>query len=124
MAFNNNLLFAAALAGFASGNAEGGGIVSPTATDYAPLVNAGVKFATQADSLIPTDASISNAGGAATASAATDNVAIYKVNLMTAICRGYWAGRKTLDTTQSDYAQAAAACVALFTQVLASFVIP
>ncbi len=125
MALNNNLLFNAALAGFIEGVESSRGVKSATAADYASVVAAGVVFATAVDTGIVADGTITGGGaGVALATAASDNVAVSKCGAMRSAAAAVWQGKATTSTTAADYAQSAAACIALYTQLIASLVIP
>lgn len=125
MSNHNNLIFNAALIGALGGMQQGGAPTSGTAADYNTTVQAAKAFATQVDAGIPEDSTITSGGaGVAIASAASDNVAITKCNLMGQVSQSYWSGRKAVSATPADYAQAALACIAAYTEALAQTVIP
>jgi len=121
---NNNLLFNAALAGFLESVEGGRSFTSATSGDYASVVNAGVTFATAVDALVPTDGSISAGGGAALATAASDNVAISKCAAMRSAAAAAFQGKATLSTNAPDYTLIANACVALYTRAIGAMLIP
>jgi len=89
MTINNVLLFNAALNGYLSGAMVGSNLTDPTSIDYAGIVTQAKNWATELDSLIPTDTAgapqpstsvgISAAGGAALPTATS--TAVYESQL-------------------------------------------
>lgn len=123
MTIANDTLFNAAMSGALSGMLSGRMISSATAADYAGEVNAAVAFATEVDSLIAEDATITTGGGDASSLAlgtsAAASAGLHKPLLMHSICKGVWDGRYSKSTTAADYAALAAAVKAIYTEAIA-----
>lgn len=123
MAINNDTLFNACLSGALAGMIAGRGIKSATATDYATEVNAAVAIATEVDSLIAEDGTITTGGGDASSlvitDSATTSACIHKPLMMHAIAKGALEGRGATSATAADYAVIAAAIKACYTQAIA-----
>lgn len=122
MAINNDAYYNAAFMGALEGILEGRTITSSTATDYATQVNAADAFAQEIDSLIAEDALVSTGGGDASCLAGSTSTIVfngrYRPMLMQACSRAYFAGRNFTDAVVADYAAAAAAVKAAWTQGL------
>lgn len=96
MAANNVTYFDAALSGALSGVCRGG-IVDVTAGDYTATIAACVAFATEVDSQIPLDGSVS----------------VPRANLLGAICQAV-VSSQLVNSTAATYLPQAAAIAVLF----------
>ena len=119
---NNELLYNAAIAGFIAGNMAGRSPDSEVAADYTNLVDAAEAFATQVDSDIAEDATISQAGGnaLAPATAAIQQAQIGKTTMMTAIVQAITSGRYYSSETAAEYANLADVCAAQYAAGIAA----
>ncbi len=125
MPFNNDILFNAAMTGFVAGAQMARNINDPTAAHYVNLVAQGVQFATEVDSLIANDGTISGGAGVTLppTTAAIQDAQLSKTQLMVAICMSVRAGQFQAPATPvvaSGFAVSAAAVVGLYTEVVAS----
>ena len=122
MAINNDAYYNAAFAGALEGIVEGRTISSATATDYATPVNAAEAFALEIDSLIVEDALVATGAGDASCLAGSTSTIVfngrYRPMLLQACARAYFSGRNYSDAVVADYAVAAAAVKAVWTQGL------
>lgn len=125
MATNNDILYNAAIAGFIGGAMAGRNPTSQTSGDYTDLVDAAEAFATQVDSKIANDATISEADGDAKAPATNtiQQAQLGKVQCMAQLCMALTSGRSYNSEVAADYddladviaAEYAAAIAALLT---------
>jgi hypothetical protein len=127
MAYNNNIYGNAAFCGALEGIMNGRTITSSTATDYATQCNAAAAFASELDSLIAFDALVSTGAGITQLAITTNTIAAneqWRAGLLQALSRAYFADRNFTDTTVADYATAAGAVKAVWTQGLTKLVTP
>ena len=105
MTTHNDLLYNAAVAGFVGGSMANRNFTSPSEGHYTSLVDAAEAFATQVDSKISNDNTISAADGDAlppTTDAITQAQS-GKVECMKAICMAAVSGRVYRSSTALDY---------------------
>lgn len=123
MAFNNNVLFNAAVIGFMEGSLEARNASEDVAADYAPLYAAAVSYATSLDGLIALDATLSGTGGVTlpptTASITANQNA--KIGLVRELSRAQFAGQQNTTATAGFYADQAAVVFAQYTEGVATF---
>jgi len=121
---NNNVLFNAAMAGYLDGMMEGRSLTSSTATDYAAAVTEAAAFATEFDSLIANDNTISGGGGATLAptTAAIQGAQLGKGACARSIAHAMSSGRYSTGQNAAAQATPAARAVALYTEAIASLV--
>ena len=129
MALNNNILYNAAFAAAMKASLSGRLQTSAVALSYAPLVAACQAFATEVDSQIAFDASITTGSGTPTVLAMSVANTISapqfaKPRLLENIVAGVLDGRPLTDTTAADYLALAAAVAAIYTEGLTATVIP
>ena len=129
MANMNNCFFNAAMSGFFQGAMSGSWIRSAVPTDYLALKNAAVAFATQVDSGIPFDATVttSNVDPSMLVSTASNTIqsnTMFKPGILEGICEAAMNGRYSQDATPSDYAAIASAVVAAYTEAILGLVSP
>lgn len=119
---NNELLYNAAIAGFIAGNMAGRSPDSEVSGDYTNLVDAAEAFATQLDSDIAEDATISQAGGNALAptTAAIAQAQAGKTQLLASIVQAITSGRFYTSETAADYANLADVCAAQYAAGIAA----
>lgn len=105
MAFNNNAVYNAAIAGSLSGvTARWNQDAVPG--DYAGTVGACVAFATRLDSKIPLDGAMNQS----------------KADLVQGLCNGVLSGRNITSAVAADYDAIATALAALYTAAVGSLV--
>jgi hypothetical protein len=125
MAFsgNNQTLYNAALNGCLAGQVAARQIKDAVTADYAVLGNVATIFAQEVDAQIAADATLSAAGATVVpASAANQQNALTKSNIMFAICFGLWFSRGgAADVTLADYLADALAVKAVFLQAVAQY---
>ena len=128
---NNNCLFNAAFLGFFQGALSGSWFQNATAAQYDQLKTAAVAFATEVDSLIPFDATITTGPAGvnstmlvSTASNTIQSNTLMKPMLLEGVCEAAMNGRYTIDSTPADYAGIATACALAYTRALAGLVSP
>ena len=124
MANNNNLLFNAALAAFCAAAVQNRNIVDPTAADYSALVQQAITFATEVDSKIANDGTISGGAGVTLAptTEAIQDAQLSKSGLMREICmavRGQQFQAPPVPATAASFTVQAAAIAALYTEAIA-----
>jgi hypothetical protein len=121
MAFNNVLLYNAALNGFMAGAFAGGWPTDPTAADYLAIATQAETFAVAMDAAIPNDASISQAGGTATTAAGSSALVesqAGKPALLQAIVFGVTFSRFQTGAAATVFATSIAAIKAIYTECL------
>jgi uncharacterized protein YyaL (SSP411 family) len=124
MAFSghNQTLYNAALNGALCGMVSGRSIADPTTADYAGYGAAATAFATEVDTLIAADATITAAGATIVPGTAAQQAnAVAKSEMMLALCKGVWEGRAGSDVTVADYALLANAVVAVYNEAIAQY---
>jgi hypothetical protein len=124
MAFNNNLLFNAAVNGFMEGVNSGSELLDSTAADYSNQTLAAVAFGTAVDTAIAHDTSISGGAGVTlppTTAAITANQ-YAKVAAVFGLSKAVMSGRKsnTYDVTSADYTSVADGIEAAYTEIIAA----
>jgi hypothetical protein len=123
MTVHNALLFNAALDGFVAGSVAGQGLTDTTSADYAGLVASATNYATEVDSLIGNDSTISQGSGAAIytgfTSAIVENQSA-KVALIESLSFSAAFQRYQANQTQAQVTPTAEAVVALYTEAIAS----
>ena len=123
MAILNDIYYNAALVGALSGALDGRAFSNPLAPSYAPEVNAAVAFATQLDSLIAEDALVTTGGGDASQLAITTSTIAsneqWRAGMLQELSRSQFSGRDIKDVVPADYATAALAVFAAWTQGIA-----
>jgi len=121
MAFNNVLLYNAALNGFMAGAFAGGWPTDPTAADYLAIATQAETFATAMDLAISNDATISQAGGTATTGAGSSTLVEYQVSkpaLLQAIVFGVTFSRFQTGAPAAVFATSILAIKAIYTECL------
>lgn len=121
MAFNNVLLYNAALNGFMAGAFAGGWPTDPTAGDYLAIATQAETFAAAMDLAIPNDVSISQAGGTATTAAGSSALVesqTSKPALLQAIVFASTFSRYQTGATAAVFATSIAAIKAIYTECL------
>lgn len=117
---NNNILFNAAVNGYIAGSLAGQNISNSTALSYDTIAAQAQAFATQLDSQIPNDATISTGPGAAvpptTAAITEDGYA--KSGLIQMLSYGFAQQRWGTGQVSADFAVPCAAIKAAYTQAL------
>jgi len=134
---NNAILFNAALNGYLAGALAGAPLTDSTQADYAGIVSSAVAWATEIDSIIPTDDGASpQPAGTQPISVVTTGVAIApttgtilegqlaKTSLMTQLSYGVAFQRYATGLTATTFASLAAAVKAAYLQAAASFTTP
>jgi hypothetical protein len=117
MAKSNNLLYAAAVDGAVAGQLAQSFPTSTTGSQYTTMIAAAVAFATELDSQIPNDSTISVGGGVAIAptTGAIIEAQLLKVGLIRELSYSAFAGRFSNDVTEADYTDLCEAIVTVYT---------
>jgi hypothetical protein len=121
---NNNQLLNAAFIGFIDGALDGRSNLSASAINYVALVTAAKAFATQVDTKISRDNTMTDVSGSHLPPAnnvITANL-LSKVTLMTRICASMIAGRYSENPSQSSWDSVAIQVAAAYTQAITQLI--
>lgn len=124
MAFtgNNQTIFNSAMNGALAGMMKGRPLTDATAADYQNMCKVALAFATEVDSEIAVDATLTAAGATVVpATAANQQNYNAKSHLIASLCFAYWDGRWSTDQTAGDWSVGAAAVAAAYAEQVATY---
>lgn len=124
MAFtgNNQTIFNSAMNGALAGMMKGRPLTDNTAADYLNMCKVALAFATEVDSEIAADATLTAAGATVVpATAANQQNFNAKSHLIATLCMSYWDGRWSNDQVAGDFSVPAAAIAAAYTEQVAQY---